>query len=129
MSDFPKIAGIGIDACQIARMEAQLNKEHFLNRLFAFEELAYVQAQPIPAQSLAAIYAAKEAALKAFGVGLGAVPLKDIAVLHHPSGQPYYRMTGAALERLGSGAMHLSLTHEGDLAIAMAVFEKSEDSL
>lgn len=125
MSDFPKIAGIGIDACEIARMEAQLEKPHFLQRLFAPEELEYIQTKASPAQSLAALYAAKEAALKAFGVGLGAVPFSDIVILHHESGQPFYDMRGAALERLLGGKMHLSLTHESGMAIAMAVFERS----
>ena len=125
MSDFPKIAGIGIDACAIARMEAQLSKPRFLERLFVKEELEYIQMKAIPAESLAALYAAKEAALKAFGLGLGAIPFIDIVVSHDESGRPFYAMRGAALETLAGGKMHLSLTHEGGLAIAMAVLERS----
>ncbi len=125
MSDFPLIGGIGIDACQISRMEGQLNKPHFIERIFTPLETAYFEGKnQAAAQSMAAMFAAKEAAMKAFGAGLGQLPLQDIEIRHYESGQPYYEMRGKALEMLQGGVMHLSITHENDMAMAMAVFER-----
>lgn len=119
------IGGIGVDACEIGRIEEQLQKGRFLERYFTAEEAAYVHSKgACAAQSLAALFAAKEAALKALGTGIAGIPLQAIGISHTPSGQPYYVFSGKALEALGSGRMHLSLTHEANLAIAMAVYEK-----
>lgn len=118
------IRGIGIDACDVKRMEQQLNNEHFLKRILTENEFAYiVQQNKMAAQSLAAMFAGKEAALKAFGIGLGTVSMQDIAILHQLDGKPYYQMTGKAFVLLQKDRMHLSITHEKGLAIAMAVLE------
>ena len=121
--------GIGIDLCEIARMEKLLEKDDsFLRRYFTAEEQEYVKARgQMAAQSMAAMFAAKEAFVKALGIGIGGgVPLLDVAVIHEQGGRPAYRLTGAALEKmnsLGAGRAWLSLTHEAGLAGAVAVIE------
>ena len=63
--------GLGLDLCGISRMEALLRDERFLNRYFTPAETAYVHAKGAgAAQTLAGLYAAKEAVLKAMGVGI-----------------------------------------------------------
>ena len=63
--------GLGLDLCGISRMEALLRDERFLNRYFTPAETAYVHATGAgAAQTLAGLYAAKEAVLKAMGIVL-----------------------------------------------------------
>lgn len=121
--------GIGLDLCQIARMEKLLQEgEGFLRRYFTQEEQEYIKARgKTGAQSMAAMYAAKEAFLKALGTGIGGgVSLLEVGVAHESGGRPAYRLTGEALEKmkeLGASRAWLSLTHEAGLAGAMAVIE------
>lgn len=120
------ILGIGIDLCDVARMEAALRRGGFLERYFTPDEQSYIRARgSAAAQSLAGHFAAKEAGLKAIGCGI-AVPLTDIAVQHDELGAPRFVLTGQALARMrarGGGAMHLSITHTDETAAAVAVLE------
>ena len=77
-------------------------------------------------QSAAAAFAAKEAALKALGVGIGVLSLSDVAVRHAPSGKPYYAFSAKAqrmMAEIGAADMHLSISHEGNNAVAFAILE------
>ena len=121
--------GIGLDLCEIARMEKLLGEgESFLRRYFTREEQEYIKARGrAGAQSMAAMYAAKEAFLKAVGAGIGGgISLLEVSVLHEPGGRPCYRLAGAALEKMremGASQAWLSLSHEAGVAAAMAVIE------
>lgn len=65
------IIGIGIDAVEIERFRQALERTASLkDRLFTADELSYVQPQVDPSASLAARFAAREAVMKALGVGL-----------------------------------------------------------
>lgn len=121
--------GIGLDMCEIPRMERLLAKDlSFLQRYFAAEEQAYILSRgETAAQSMAAMFAAKEALLKAMGIGLGGgISLIDICIAHTEQGQPHYALRGTAAEKLqalgGSRAL-LSLTHEAGIAAAVALIE------
>jgi holo-[acyl-carrier protein] synthase len=106
-------------------MAISLQNTRFLSKYFTPCETAYILSKGAQAaQSLAALYAAKEAALKAMSLGISSVPLQEIEILHTPAGQPYYMMYGKAADALQNGHMHLSLTHEADMAIAVALLEK-----
>lgn len=121
--------GLGMDLCQIERIDRALQKDDaFLRRFFTPEEQAYIKARgKSGAQSAAAMFAAKEALLKAMGIGLsGGVKLSEIGVAHDEAGAPHYRLTGAAEEKriaMGATRLHLSLTHEAGMAGAVAVLE------
>ncbi|MGN0746886.1 MAG: holo-ACP synthase [Aristaeellaceae bacterium] len=113
--------GLGLDLCGIPRMEPLLADGRFLARYFTGEEAAYIRSRGAgAAQSMAGIWAAKEALLKAAGRGLS-LPLAEIEVCHDPSGQPFYRLHGTAAEAL-PGAFLLSITHEGDMAAAVCLW-------
>lgn len=121
--------GLGIDLCQIARIEAAMAKtDGFLNRYYTEAERAYIAARgAASAQSAAAMFAAKEAFLKALGVGLsGGVAMADVGVAHDALGCPTYALAGAAqakLRELGATVAHLSLTHDGGVAAAVCIIE------
>lgn len=119
--------GIGIDMCEVRRIERAMN-EAFLNRYYTEAERTYILHRGnVGAQSAAAMFAAKEAFLKATGVGIGGgIALSEIGVIHQPGGAPVYALTGAALqklEELGAAQAFLSLTHEAGVAAAVCVIE------
>jgi len=75
-------------------------------------------------QSLAARFAAKEAVMKALGVGLWQVDFVDIEIIGGRGGAPTVALHGRAAHVAAErGITHvlLSLSHDGDSAIAMAV--------
>lgn len=123
-----KIIGIGTDLCTVSRMEKAIEKTHFYERVFFESERAYLEKKEnARAQSAAAMFAAKEAVSKALGTGFirGIMPW-TIEVTHDEAGRPGIVLHDAARERmaqLGGVSVHLSLTHEGDMAMAFAVIE------
>jgi holo-[acyl-carrier protein] synthase len=121
------IIGIGIDLCEIARVAESINNSSFLRRYFSEEERAYIQSRGMgSAASAAGCFAAKEAFLKAIGTGLNGVPLLDISITHDVLGAPRYCLAGAAEEwyrKHGGTRLHLSLTHDGGIAAAVAIIE------
>lgn len=113
----------GVDLIEIARVEATLRRhgERFLNRVFTPQEQADARGQ---AASLAARFAAKEAAAKALGCGIGPVSWLDIEITRGPQRQPEIALHGAAQQQ--AEALHLrewsvSLSHSKDYAIALVV--------
>lgn len=117
-----KIRGIGLDLCAISRMEEQLGNQKLMARCFTPNEQAYIFARGLTASSsMAAMWAAKEAAGKALGCGI-AFPMTDVEVLHDQSGQPVYRLHGRALELARGGELLLSISHESDMAAAVCIW-------
>ena len=115
-----EIRGIGIDLCDITRMQRLLDENRPLRRMFTPEEEAYIRSKGVTAaQTMAGLFAAKEAVLKALGTGLN-IPLTDIVIRHTALGQPLAALTGKAAD-LG-GYFLLSITHEGSMAAGMAVW-------
>ena len=122
------VIGIGVDMCAISRMEKSIQKQHFYERVFLEGERAYLdKKEKSRAQSAAAMFAAKEAVSKALGTGFirGIMPW-TIEVTHDENGRPGVVLHGAAqekLESIGGKRVHLSLTHEGDMALAFVMIE------
>ncbi len=121
------IIGLGLDLCGIERMEKLLQDERFLRRYFAPEEQAYIRSRGAgAAASMAACFAAKEAFVKALGTGFDGIAPHEVLVLHDQAGQPHYAPQGEALrcaQQRGVKRYHLSLSHEGATAAAVAVLE------
>jgi len=119
------MVGIGIDAVDIDRFRAALaRRPHLAGRLFTDAEQAYGNRSSDPAPRLAARWAAKEAVMKALGVGLGAFAFCDVEVVSAPSGAPSLVLRGAAAtlaDHQGVSGWRLSLTHTATLAAAVAV--------
>lgn len=121
------ILGIGLDLCDIPRIEALLENPRFLERYFDERERAYILGRGAgKAASAAACFAAKEAFSKALGTGFDGMTPRDVVVLHADSGAPRYELLGLAAERaraLGVGTAHLSLSHDGGIAAAVCILE------
>ena len=124
-----KVIGIGTDMCAISRIEKAIEKAHFFERVFTVQERTYLDTKGKQrAASAAAMFAAKEAAAKALGTGFAkGVSIADIEVTHDELGAPGLRFTGGAkarLEALGGREALLSLSHEGDMALAFALIQE-----
>jgi holo-[acyl-carrier protein] synthase len=121
------VKGVGIDAVDIERFRTSLLRTPSMReRLFTAEELAYVAPKLDPVPSLAARFAAREAVMKALGLGLGAFGFHEVWVTRAESGAPSLAITGRALELAvdrGITGWHLSITHTAILAIAYVVAE------
>jgi holo-[acyl-carrier protein] synthase len=119
--------GIGVDAVEIERFRRSLERTPSMRtRLFTQEELDYVAAKADPVPSLAARFAAREAVMKALGVGLGAFGFHDVWVRRAESGAPSLAVTGPAADLAAAAGVttwHLSLTHSDLVAIAYVVAE------
>ncbi|CAG7844155.1 Holo-[acyl-carrier-protein] synthase [Pseudoclavibacter triregionum] len=116
------IAGIGVDVVDVTRLEGAIERSpRFLERVFAPGE------RELPPRSLAARWAAREAAMKAIG-GLGGISLLDLEVVRRDGGEPAFARgprLARELERRGICALHLSMTHDGPVAIAFVVAERA----
>lgn len=111
------IRGIGLDVIVISRMRKSLERSGFKERVFTPQEIRYASDRADPGQSAAGLFAAKEAVLKAMGIGIGAIPLTDVEILHTDKGAPFLNMITE------EGAVLISITHMGDIAAAVAVWE------
>ena len=120
------VIGLGFDATDIPRIRETYERygDRFLQRVYTAEEIAYCIRHRDPVPSLAARFAAKEAAMKALGTGHSrGVLWKDIEVFRR-HGPPQLRFTGGALQRFA--AMNgtrtlLTLTHAQTLAMAQVI--------
>ena len=121
------IIGVGIDLVDIERFRRSLERTPSMReRLFTASELAYVAPKVDPVPSLAVRFAAREAVMKALGLGLGAFGFHDAWVERAESGVPSLALTGRALEladAAGVATWHLSLTHSATTAGAYVVAE------
>jgi len=118
---------IGLDIVEVARIAKALKRgnQGFWNIVYTADEAAYIrQAHHLEARA-AGLWAAKEAVVKAFGIGFSeGIGFHDIEIHHHPSGQPYAHLTGKlatwATER-SLQVLSVSISHSEHYAAATAL--------
>lgn len=113
----------GVDVIEVDRIARAINRhgDRFFRRVFTDGELAYSGGH---IGALAARYAAKEAAAKALGTGIGDVEWVDIEVVNGRRGEPKLVFHGAAndlAESLNLSEWSVSLTHTREHAVALVV--------
>ena len=117
--------GIGLDAVDVPRFREVLARRPSLaDRLFTEGERRHAARRADPTERLAARFAAKEALLKAFGVGIGAARFRDIEVVVAPGGAPglaLHRSAASLARDRGCGRLEVSLTHTHLVAQAVVV--------
>ena len=127
------IIGIGTDIVDINRIESIHRRyaDRFVERLLAPSERSDYRAvsdRTRPAAAfLARRFAAKEAAAKALGSGIGAqAKFTEVAIEHTRAGAPVLAFTGATRHSailLGMTRSHLSISDELEHALAFVVIE------
>lgn len=123
------ILSIGIDLIEVGRVRQTVTRTpRFVERVFTERERAYCESRgAAAAQSYAARFAAKEATLKALKTGWrDGIKWHDVEVCSKESGAPYLILTGKAKEifdAMNATAIHLSLSHTTEHAIAQVVIE------
>ncbi len=133
------IIGLGVDICDIRRIEQSLERfgDRFTQRIFTDIERAKADRRRLRADTYAKRFAAKEACAKALGTGVPrqGVYWSDIGVVNLPSGAPTLALTGGAKRRLDmitpQGAiarLHLTLTDEHPYAQAMVMIVAEPDT-
>ncbi len=119
------IMGIGTDLCSVSRMKRAIENMHFINRVFSEEEIEYASSKANPARHYASAFAAKEALAKASGLGLMTLGLKNSHVRRTPGG-PVIVCSESLLREFNSRGVRnfwLSLSHDGDFALAVVILE------
>ena len=118
----PGIVGLGLDLCQIDRIERAMANAHFMERAFTQGERARIGDKG--AATAAGYFAAKEAVAKALGTGFDGFFLDAVEVTTDALGCPHCTLHKGALLRfnaLGGQSIHLSITHDAGVAAAVAV--------
>lgn len=120
------VVGVGVDLVDLVRFRRVIDRTpRIVERIFTGQEQAYASAARDPAERYAVRFAAKEAVLKALGVGIFHVPLVDIEVgRDDDSGAPFVVLHGtaaAAAQARGIDRWLLTLTHIGAAAEAVAL--------
>ncbi len=114
------IVGIGVDLVDVARFETAIaNTPKLKDRLFTDAE------KNLNSYSLAARFAAKEALMKAIGKAQG-LSFQEVEVIKDSFGKPSFELTGESQQTVsarGVSNLHLSLSHDGQMAIAYVIAE------
>jgi len=120
------VRAVGTDVVDIDHFERVVARSRpgFLNRLFTDQEIGYCERHRDRMASYAAVFAAKEAFLKALRTGLSpGMRWTDVEVVHERSGAPTVVARRRCAERLGAGRAHVSLSHSARSAHAVVVIE------
>lgn len=98
---------IGTDIVKISRIEKSIENPRFLYRVYTKSEQEYCKR----VESLAGLFAAKEAYFKAIGTGIQ-MPINQVEISHNENGKPFL---------VGIENSDLSISHDGDYAIATVI--------
>jgi holo-[acyl-carrier protein] synthase len=124
------VIGVGVDLVDLDRFAGILERRsRFVTRVYTAREQEYCDQAKAAAKRVeryAVRFAAKEAVMKALGVGLGSFAFRDVEVERSQSGDPTIALRGQAAaiaaER-GAGLWHVSLSHSDAVAIAVVAAE------
>lgn len=120
------IIGIGVDIIETERIAESLDKEGFLKRIYTREEIKLLTKRKMNAQTAAGNFAAKEAVMKAFSLGMDKLSWTDIEILREDSGAPYVNLYGTAkeaYEELKCKSIRVSISNLKSMALAQVVLE------
>jgi holo-[acyl-carrier protein] synthase len=113
----------GVDLIEIARIEEVISRhgKHYLERIYTPAELVQCGKRT---ESLAGRFAAKEAAVKALGCGIGDVTWKEVEILGDEQHAPVLTLHGVAkqkAEQLGLVNWSVSISHSQSHSVAVVV--------
>ena len=110
------IVGVGIDLVEIARIEKAMKRPGFLEKILTPLEREFC----IRPHQVAGRWAAKEAVAKAVGLSL---TWQQVEILPDENGAPRAQIQSPHFDP-GRLRIHVSISHEREHAIGMAVLER-----
>ena len=116
---------IGIDLIKLARMERLIERfgDKFLQRFLSPTEITLIKNH----KTVAGFWAAKEACSKALGTGIGKeCGFHDIKISKSSKGAPMITLSQALLLSYKITDISLSITHDGDYAVAVVAIERAK---
>ena len=123
---------LGLDLTEVDRVARVLSRhrERFLERVFREGEIRSQRRHPRAfAEHVAGRFAAKEAAMKALGLGWRGLAFRDIEVGRDARGKPLLSFHGKALDRaraLNVRSCEVTITHGRDIAAAVVALLTEE---
>jgi holo-[acyl-carrier protein] synthase len=120
------VIGVGVDIVEVERIERAITRwgEAFVRRIYTAREVERSAAPIVVGPRLAARFAAKEAVMKALGVGWRQLSWQEIEIANDPQGKPVVHLHGAArriADQLGVTDILVALSHTHLHAVANAV--------
>ena len=122
------ILGIGLDLCEIRRIEKAIEKARFVERVYTPRERERIAgAEGTRRGEIAAgLFAAKEAVSKALGTGFDGFGFDAIEIVPDDRGRPTCALYGRARALAGPAAVHVTITHDSGMAAATAILEGAD---
>jgi len=124
------IVGLGVDMVEVDRVAAKVARAGFREKVFSTDEIDFCESKGVhKAQHYAARFSAKEAFLKATGMGLLLTnDLREIEVRLSDEGQPVIHLSGKPelLASRNKWRIHVTLSHVQSVACATVVIETNE---
>lgn len=122
------IVGLGTDIVEIQRIEQSLTRSpRLVERVLTPAEQQIYAAHPQPARYFAKRFAAKEAAAKAFGTGIGrGISFQHFEISNNEQGKPVISLSAGAQDlatQLAVRSVWLSISDETDYAMATVILE------
>ncbi len=121
------IIGVGVDIVQVDRIQKNIEKQKFIDKVYTDKEKEYLIKRKLNPQTAAGLFAAKEAVSKALGTGISGFNITDIEILKDEFNKPEIMLHNNALKiskDKGIDKINISISHEKDYAIAFAVAER-----
>lgn len=120
--------GLGIDIIEISRIRSALETygQRFLDKIFTANEQTYCMKYKDPVPHLAGRFAAKEAVIKALGIGFRqGISWQDIAITRDELGRPSVLLSPLLQQRFPNVELLLSISHCRTYAAAVASAKES----
>ena len=125
------ILGIGNDIIEILRIKTVIEryKERFLHRTFTLNEQAYCLSRKDPSIHFAGRFAAKEAIVKALGIGFTqGISCLDIEIFRDEQGKPIVALSSQLNEYFNFPTIQISISHCRSYATAVAIWTKTSSA-
>ena len=128
---------LGIDIVKVDRIGKLNSRDNFIKKIFSNDEKKYLEKKNYSNETIAGMFACKEAVLKVLGVGIGSINFSEIEILHEESGKPYVRLSEKAKKILRNKSLsenlEISISHEREFRIGVCIgkykIENIEDEL
>ena len=118
---------VGIDIVEAKRFKKMYDSKENLNKVYSDYEISHIGKVAKGLPRMAGLYAAKEAVVKALGIGLfGGLVLNEIEIRHDDNGRPYLNLTDKVkkiFKEHNVKSADISISHTDTHAVAICVLE------